>query len=108
MTTPNPWRPRSLPRGLVGSKVKVYDALLNLRSTPPHHGDQGWTETAPDEVFFRKRDVVERSGVSTPHVASCLRWLHENGYITYTSGGPGRLSHVKIAAAEEADHGSTR
>lgn len=109
MPTPQPWRARALPRGIVGSKVKVYDALLSMLTSPPKRTDQGWTNTDRDEVYFRKGDVIERSGVSAPHVAVCLRWLHENAYITYTPGGPGRLSHARIATeAEEVEDGTTR
>lgn len=86
--------PCALPPGVVGGKRRVYEALCAMAN------DQ---RTTPHEVYFRKADLADKSGLSISRITPNLHWLQDQQYLTYTPGDPGMLSHVVFTLSDDGE-----
>lgn len=81
------WPPRELPPAkAIGTRKAIYDTLAELSKKNDTLG----------EVYFRKAELTEAVECSPAGARNVLRWLSREGFIDYTPGTPGSLSHVRF------------
>lgn len=87
---------KPLPHDIVGGKRDIYQGLIDMSAQQVAAGTAG-----ERQAYFRRDELAASVNLSPVRVSVVLRWLDDEGYLSYTPGGPGRLSKVVFAPRAE-------